>query len=68
MEKDLEREVREHLLSCMTCAIRVGLPYGAEMQQAMRGGALPDELASKIRAKCCKRGAEILDRVVGVRA
>lgn len=61
----LESKARRHMGQCLGCMATV-VKYSGEIRQALAGQPLPDELASRIRARLCKEGAAILDEILGV--
>jgi hypothetical protein len=63
--KEKKTLAQSHVYMCLPC-LSVAIRYGGEIDQAIQGAALPDELASKIRARLCEEGAKVFDRIMGV--
>jgi hypothetical protein len=61
----LSTRAQLHVALCGSCR-PVVYSYGREVREAIEGKPLPDELASKIRARLCKAGAALFDEIMGV--
>ena len=58
-----ENDGRKHVEACDRC-MHAFAEFGPEVQRAIAGEILPDQLATKIRARLCKVGASHWDSLM----
>lgn len=63
IEAKLQTEAQIHVALCRQCWAHLG-QYTPQVRDVLAGAPLPDELATKLRAGLCPKGARLFDALV----